>query len=226
MPAPLTTFIQLPSDSTNSGKMLRAESKVIAAQTVLEQFVVPVHALTVTGNYWSDPGPFAVIAGTQNGTSTGSFWLQNPVASTVTVLLKNVSIDVSANAATAAPTAPYISFQKFTFSGTASGASITSLPYATGTTASQAIMRTAVTGMTVTLVQEFASFDIPAILTAVGVYGGVKHTLIESPQAYVRGQFLELAPGEGMLCYQPTAGTASDPRVFGVNVRWMEIDLS
>lgn len=226
MTAPINTFIQLPSDVSNSGKMLRAESKVVGGNTVLEQFVVPIQSMTVTGNYFVSPSNLAVSTSSQNGTSTGSLWLQNPVASTITGILENISIDVGANAATAAPTLPIISFTKFTFTGTASGATSASLPYATGTTASQITCRTAVTGMTVALVTQFAHYTIPAILTAVGVYGGVKHALVESPQAYVRGQFLELAPGEGMVVYQSTAGTVSDPRVFGVTIRWMEIDLS
>ena len=226
MPAPLTTFIQLPSDSTNSGKKLRAESKVISGNTVLEQFVVPVPGVTVTGHYWADTSAIAVVQTAQNATSTGAIWLQNPVASTITGLIRSIDIDISATAATVSVTAPTISFSKFTFSGTASGATITALPYQTGLTANQLIARTAVTGMTVSLVAQLAHYQVPAIVTAVGIYGGVNHVLVESPQAYVRGQFLEIAPGEGLVVYQSTGGTASDPRVYGVNIRWMEIDLS
>lgn len=227
MPAPIATFIKLPDDSANSGKMIRAESKSISGSTVLEQFTVPVHALTITGNYWISTNANAIVQSAHNGTSTGFFWFQNPVASTVTALLREISVDISANAATVATSAPSISFTKFTFTGTASGSSITSLPYATGTTASQMICRTAVTGMTVTLVAQVSQYTCPAILTAVGSYGESERlTLVESPQAWVRGQSLELAPGEGLVCYQSTGGSATDPRLFGLTLRWLEIDLS
>jgi len=226
MPAPKETFIILPADTSNSGKQIRAVSETISGQTVLSQYVIPRLAVTQTGQYCTSTNTQAVIAGTQNGTSTGTAWLQNPIGSTITVAVRKIFIDVSANAATAAPTAPVISFTKFTFTGTASGSTATVLPYSTGTTANQATLRGAVTGMTVTLVGEIDHFEVPAILTAVGHYGWSKDLLFESPQAFQRGQFLELGPGEGLVVYQSVAGTVSDPRVFGVTLRWMEMDLS
>lgn len=226
MSAPKAASIILPSDTGNSGKNMRTETRVISGTTVHEQFVVPVPALTITGTYWASLDAQSIQTSAQNGTATGFFWLQNPVASTVTVLMQGISVDIGASSATVAASSPTLSWTKFTFSGTASGPSITPLPTATGSTAAQAIPRTAATGMTIALVSELTHYTVPAILTAVGIYGDVKIALVEAPQAYTRGQFLELAPGEGLVCYQSTNGSATDPRIFGITHRWMEIDLS
>ncbi len=80
--------------------------------------------------------------------------------------------------------------------------------------------------MTVTLVGDIGAFSIPAVLTGVGVVHAQKQVLPPNPFAWVRGQDLEIAPGEGLLIYQSVAGTATDPRRFSVAVRWDELDLT
>lgn len=229
MAAPVNTFIQLPSDGANSGKMIRAESRSVGGNTVLEQFIVPVPAMTITGSYSSSISTMAqIIAGTQDGTSTGFLWLENPVASTVNVLITDITVFLSANAAVAAPSSPQITFKRFNFTGTASGTNVNVTPYLTGSTISQAGVKSTVTGMTVVLTPtaRILEWPVPAILTAVGTYGGTYNIYSANPQGWVRGINIECIPGEGIVAFQSTAGTASDPRAVVIRYSWLELDLT
>jgi len=224
MTAPVPSSIVLPTDSSNSGKLLRTETKVIGGVTVHEQFVVPTLGMTELGKYFFSSTQQSVSATIQDGTATAFFWLQNPLASTSVALIRNILIDCNTSSTVVAPTAPVISFTKFTFTGTASGASVTPVKYASAAAANTLIVRTAVTGMTVALVGDIGQFAIPSVLTGVGVVYGNKEVIPENPQAWSRGSDLELAAGEGLVVYQSVAGTAADPRRFGVQIRWLEID--
>ena len=227
MTAPVDANIIIPTDTTNSGKKLRTQTQLVGSDTVHSQYVVPVPAWTITGKYLFSSGYVAVLASAQNGTSTGAFWFQMPVAATVTALIRFITAEASAvGAATVAITAPVISFSKFTFTGTASGATVANLPYKTGGTVSQMIARSAVTGMTVTVVAPFGQFIIPYVQTAVGVLYSQKVVIDRSTQANQRGYDLEIGPGEGVLVYQTTGGTTSDVRGFGFQMEWLEIDLT
>ncbi len=90
------------------------------------------------------------------------------------------------------------------------------------------IVRSAVTGMTVTFTAagDIGAFSIPAVLTGVGNVYAQKEVLPYNPFAWVRGDDLEIAPGEGLMIYQSVAGTATDPRRFKVSVQWIELDLT
>jgi hypothetical protein len=226
MTAPIATYIQLPIDSSNAGKKVRAESKVVGADTVLEQFVVPVHALTVVGKYWFSCAQQSVSATSQDGQSTGFFWLQNPSTSTVTAIIHRISADANCGAASAAPTAPLLRFTKFTFTGTASSGTVSPLKAQTSGVNNQMLVQSGVTGMTPTLVAPIGHFSIPSILTAVGLVYGQKDVLADSPDRFTRGHAVEIAPGEGLVVYQATAGSTSDPRRFAFTISWIEVDLS
>src|SRR6185369_16504002 len=131
MTAPVASTIQLPTDTANSGKLLRTQTKSISAQTVHEQFVVPSLGVTQTGKYFFSSTQQSVNATVQDALATGFFWFQVPVAGTVTALIRNILIDCNTSSTTAAPTAPVISFAKFTFTGVAAGAAVTPVKFQT-----------------------------------------------------------------------------------------------
>lgn len=226
MTAPVANKITLPSDTGNSGKNIRTVTKTVGADSVHTQFWVPDMAVTALGKYFFTSSQQSIVQTPHDGTATGFFWLQMPAAATATAILRRLKADYSANAATVSITAPTVSFTKFTFTGTASGATASALPYQTAGAANQLVIRTAVTGMTVTVGQRLGVMTLPAILTAVGIYGGSEEILPFSPFGWQRGHNLEIAPGEGLLIYQDVGGTASDPRKASFQVEWMELDLS
>ncbi len=226
MAAPVASFITLPDDSGNAGKNVRTETKTVGGDTVHEHFMIPTFALSVLGKYFFSSTQQSVSATVHDGTSTGFFWLQLPTTATATAIIRSIIVDANTSSTVVAPTAPVISFTKFTFTGTASGAAVTPVPYQTAGIANQMIVRTAVTGMTVTLVGAIGQFAVPSVLTGVGNVYAQKQVVSRDPLAWQRGVILELGPGEGLLVYQSVAGTASDPRRFGVQIDWDEIDLT
>src|SRR6185369_12788423 len=113
MTAPIASTIQLPTDTGNSGKLLRTQTKVISANTVHEQFVVPSFGVTQTGKYFFSSTQQSVSATIQDGTATAFFWFQIPVAGTVTALIRNILAEATTSSTTVAPTAPVLSFTKF-----------------------------------------------------------------------------------------------------------------
>lgn len=226
MSAPVASYIILPTDSGNTGKQIRTQSKTISGQTVHEHFFVPSYALTVTGHYFFSSAQQTISATVQDGLSTGFFWFQNPSSSTITVMLRRIIIDFNAASALATPSAPVVSFTKFTFTGTASASTVTPVSAQTAQTSAQFSIRTAVTGMTVSKLSDFGQAAVPSAETAVGIFYGVKEVVPFNPFAYQRGFCLECAPGEGIAVWQSVAGTTSDTRKFGIQVEWDELDLS
>lgn len=230
MTAPVASKITLPIDTGNAGKNVRTVTKTVGADSVHSQFWVPDLAMTLTGKYFIGTAQQSVVQNAHDGTTTGFMWFQMPAAATVTALLRRIRLDFTASAATAMPTAPVISFTKFTFTGTASGAQAAApngvIPYITGGAAAQLIARTAVTGMTPTLVGAVAVASVPAILTAVGVYGGAAELYPNDQFAWQRGHNMEIAPGEGLVMWQSVGGTVADVRKFVAQLEFVEIDLT
>lgn len=226
MAAPIANKITLPLDTGNSGKNVRTQTRVVGADTVHEHFFIPVPAIAATGKYFFSSTQQTVSATVQDGIATGFFWLQMISTATVTAVIRYISANSTASAATTFASAPVLSFSKMTFTGTASGTSVTPVKFQTAGAANQMIVRTAVTGMTPTIVGDVGNFQIPAVLTAVGAVYACEEVIPRNPLAYVRGMDLEIAPGEGLAIWQSVAGTAADTRRFGIQVEWDEIDLT
>jgi hypothetical protein len=226
MAAPVASLIELPDDSGNAGKNVRTITKVVGSDTVHEHFMVPDHAYTITGKYFLGSPIQTVVASAHDGTSTGLYWFQLPTTATVNALITSLNISFSKAGTTVTVTAPEVAFDKFTFTGTASGAATTPAKYLTAGATAQLIARTAVTGMTVTVGARLASAMVPAVATAVGSMYGAQTLIAPDPLLWNRPSGFELGPGEGLLVYQPTNGTSSDDRKFSFNMTWYEIDLS
>lgn len=226
MTVPQASYVQLPSDSGNSGKKIRTQTKVVGSDTVHEHFFVPVSRQSILQLAYFQTGAVkAVTASAENGTSTGTFWFQVPSAASIRARIRYLEVQFAHTTATAVDhlTAPRIAFQKFTFTGTASGATISHLVQKTGL-AMTCDVRTAVTGMTVSLDNIFwvaspQSFDFTT--------SGATPT----PSSYLwrtsfEDEFLDLGPAEGLVCYQADAGTTSDQRSYRVIGCWDEYDNS
>lgn len=162
-----------------------------------------------------------------NGTSTGFFWLQVPVGATVNARLVELRLAQTAIEPTADNvTVPRIALARFTFTGTASGASITPAKHKSTIATNTAVLRTASTGMTVTVGAVVFPFLVKAISFATAV--GITPLQFGADQQYqplADDSILDLGPGEGALLYQPDAGGATtDFRRFMYQGIWEEYD--
>lgn len=222
MAEPVANKIILPLDTGNAGKNVRTQTRVVGSDTVHEHYFVQSSPYSRLGTFLLGTTQFSVQASAQNATSTGFLWLQLPAASTADAILRSWSMEYNSSAATAMPTAPVISLVRFTFSGTASGASLTPGKARTSEAANQLIVRTAVTGMTVTPGATVGQSSVPSILTAVGIYG-MKDWLIQEGGDFETND-LRIVPGDGLVLYQTVAGTTADVRRFTCDIKWDEVE--
>lgn len=233
MAAPVAGYVQLPSDSGNSGKKVRTQTRVVGADTVHHHFMVPIREAAVLGVYKLFSAIQSVQASAQNGTSTGFLWLHVP--SSVTgkkVRIRRVWSSHAVTNTTANPTLPRLMAQRFTFTGAASGASVTLTKMDSGYPTPVLDVRSASTGLTVSLVASafVGGTLIPPTITAGTAASFVTQTIPDqflfNSVSDTEDDFLVLAPGEGVVIYQPDAGTASDSRRFTLNIVHDEVDVS
>ena len=233
MAGPVETYAQLPDDSANTGKKIRAESLVVGSNTVLQYMMVPVLQANVLGVYRAATAQLAIVQTAQNATSTGFLWAHNPTAtSNKSARIRRAYLTSQHSTVLATPTAPRISCFRFTFTGTASGAAITACKCSTNFPSWSASampspildLRTAVTGLTVSTVANAGSGGIVGALTAVGGWAPAGVDIL--PVTSREEEWLTLAPGEGAVFYQDTAGTSIDTRLANLNLLWDEVDTA
>lgn len=226
MARPVAAFIQLPSDSGNTGKKQRTQSRVVGSDTVHEHFVIPITREKLTGTYYFAHAVQSVQASAQNGTSTGFWWLEVPSGATIRARLRRYRhfYDWGAVPAADVPTIPRILVARFTFTGTASAGALTAGKRASSDAANVANLRTGTTGMTITLGAHMFGSMAPFVdfATAVGI--NTQPREVHQYEPLGDDEFIELDAAEGLLMYQPDAGTASDLRRFFGWGCWDEFD--
>lgn len=220
MAAPTPTFVILPSDVGNLGKKMRTQTRHVGADDVLEHIFGLVSLRSKKVFHYSPP-TLAVTAAAQDATASGSFWLQNPAGSAVDLYIRQLILRFGSTNV-ASTTVTRIVLARFAFTGTPSGATVTAARRKSAE-APAADLRTAVTGMTVTLGATIASFVAPMMLA-------VSQTFTPPEQKWpgahdpFEDDDIVLAPGEGAVLYQPDPGTAADPRRFTVDMRVEEVE--
>lgn len=222
MAAPLASFIQMPDDSGNTGKKIRTQTRVIGADTVHEHFFVMSGEDEHLGTYMGHSGNLTIQAAAQNGTSTGFAWFFNPIGSTVKIAVRRINCIMQFGSALSVPTAPRVVASKFTYTGTPSGAAVALERCDTTYPSAQASLRTAMTGMTITLGNTFGGVLPPM---AQGTAGWAATPAVETDiyEAVDWDDMIFLSPGEGVVVWQPDAGTTSDTRKLLVDFRWEEV---
>ena len=226
MAAPIASKILLPDDTSNTGKKVRTQTRVVGADTVHEHFVIPISARKINGLYHGAFTLYTVAAAAQNGTTAAIGWLQVPAVATVNARLRFASVTVTNAVATAIDhtSVPRIAIQRATFTGTFSGANLNVAKRATSDAVNQCDIRTAVTGATVTLLATQLVWAVAcpgADITTSGVLS-IQHN--EQWRPMFEDEYVELVPGECLVIYQIDAGTTSDQRRAVVNVSWDEVD--
>jgi hypothetical protein len=109
----------------------------------------------------------------------------------------------------------------FTFTGTASGSSVTPAKHHSAYPTATMIVRSAVTGMTVT-VGALLMASIAA--TTVGTAGWTPLVAGFDQRQFTDDGMPHILAGEGLLIYQPDNGVTSDTRRHMVEVEWEEFD--
>lgn len=172
----------------------------------------------ILGVYFFESGVLSVGASADASTA-GRFWLINPIGSTVLIYVKKLLMTATPTAATVFTTAPRITTERMTFTGTASGAQITPGKRATSDATATGTVRTAATGMTLTAGAIMGDYTIPAVITAVGIVVPYDQHFFEARDD---DDLIVLAAGEGLIVRQPDAGSTSDTRKYVISGAWEE----
>ena len=165
------------------------------------------------GPFTATTGPYTVGA-TADVFPAGRWFLVNPAGSAVVGMLGYIYLLSQLGSALAAPTSPRLTVCKFTFTGTPSGATITPA-YDSQLVVPTLSLRSAATGMTMAKGADIHSFLPVASATAVG-YTPPSDLTWQPPSPLI------LRAGEGVMLYQPDAGTVADTRRYTTTLSWQE----
>lgn len=227
MAAPVAGFVQLPTDSGNTGKKIRTQTRVVGADTVHEHHFVPISVRKIDGLYYVVSSVLATVAAADNGTTAARLgWLEMPVGGSKRGRLRKVTVEWALGAAVGADATVMfspITAARFTFTGTASGALITPAKRHPSDATNSANLRTASTGMTVLLAGvAMRNGLVPFIdfATAAGWAPTVRGDCAWNPGT--EDEYLDFGPGEGIVFYQADAGNTTYRSI--VNLAWDEYD--
>lgn len=228
--------IILPSDAGNTGAKAATMARTVGSDLVEIPLYIEERKEVVKGVYRAGMAIQSVQAAAQNATSTGFIWITCPAAVTTRAIrIRRAKLVFQHSAATAAMnTIPRIGLARFTFTGTASGATVAGAKIDPDSPNPSVDMRTAVTGMTVTLNTDPGSLLSTVIapptmvLTALPTTGIV--ALPNSEQELVaigsdEDEWPMIKSGQGLVIYQLDAGSTTDLRRFSLDILWDEIEI-
>ena len=224
MAAPVAGFVQLPTDTGNTGKKVRTQTRVVGADTVHEHHFIPISIRKIDGLYYVVSGTLTGHTTAHNVTSTGYWWFENPVGGAKVARVRQCRVKISNGASIGADvtTVSRYGLNRFTFTGTASGAIITPARRDSTDAAPVANLRTAATGMTVTA-GAIAGATINAayefLTSGIANSDGFVQDLMDPIH---EDEFLVIRPGEGLCFYGIDTGVAQFRHI--TNVVWDEYD--
>lgn len=225
MAAPLASRIQLPLDTGNTGRKVRTQTRVVGADTVEEHFFVPISKDSKVGLYRAHSGILTIPTAAHNGTTTGHLWFQNPVGSAVKGRLRRLYETLQLVSGAIDLTAPRQLFSLFTFTGVASGAAITPGKRDSTDVAAVCTLRSAPTGMTVTLGATIRHTGVPAI-NATLASATIQVNLMPCVYPEWRPEEEEspvIRAGEGIVLWSADASTTANRRLFS-DWAWEEFE--
>lgn len=170
------------------------------------------------GGYKFESGRLTALASAHASTA-GFLWLINPVGSGVVAYVKKWIVTAMPTAVTAFASSPRVTIERVTFTGSATGATITAGKRDSNDATPACKIITASTGLTLTAGAVMGDFSVPAILTAAGIAVPVEQYLYDSTDD---DDYIVLRAGEGLVLRQADAGTTSDTRLVTCFASWEE----
>lgn len=222
MAAPVASKIILPSDTGNAGKNVRTQTRVVGADTVHEHFFIPETRRSRLGIYYATSNTLTIPTTAHNGTTSAFFWFINPIASGRNIALRRWIAQIQFVLLTAVDmTAPREALSLCTFTGTASGATIAPAKRLSTDPAPVGSIRTASTGLTVTLGAMIKS-DFPPVNASATSAATVTPSTANDWDPPEEEQPV-LLPGEGMVCWSADLSTTANRRL-SVDWIWEEFE--
>lgn len=199
-----------------------------------ELFIKEYEAETFQGCYALE-GVVSALSATAHTLNTGGFfWAINPANSGKVVRIERIGIQVNTTTAVAAgfPTSPRLAVSRMAFTGTPSGAAVplsgaasTVNKFDTNYPTPVFDIRSAITGLTCT----YGAVIFSSLATSVGVVGTVTTSQVVGVPSDNEFQPREseyecvIRPGEGLVIWQPEAGSTGETRKATVRLLWEEV---
>lgn len=222
MAAPVAAKIILPLDSGNTGPKVRTQTRVVGADTVHEHYFVPISERNYLGKYSATIPQIAVPIAIHTPATTGFAWLYNPVGSAVKMSIKKI-VATCQFAVLAVDLLPgELSYSLFTFTGTGSGALITPAKRRSTDAAAIGNLRTAMTGLSVSV---GAKINAGPYQTMDLVTGGAGHwnPYVDEWLNDNEDDETVLLAGEGIVVWHSVAVTTANRRL-NLTAYWGEFE--
>jgi hypothetical protein len=221
MAAKTDQVIILPTDSGNTGKKIRTKESVVGANTVEEYYFIPSSERNYTGQYKFVIPSQAIPAAAHTGTTTGLYYLINPLTSTVNIALDRLSFKHNFSTTLAVDLiAPLIHVSRISFTGTLSATVTTPAKRKTADAAAQGLIATAMTGLTVTNVANVWGF-VGNTMDLVTGGGGHWSAQADEWNPEDEDDELILTAGEGIVVWSTLAVTTGNRKIL-CNGAWFE----
>jgi hypothetical protein len=214
-------FIKIPDDAPNSGKKVHVRSRVIGSDTVHRHVVEVEYPDIILGGYYLYSGQL-VILNAAHAADAGFAYLTNPIGSGVIGRLRRIRYIAHPKSTTTRASSPEIRIERFTFSGTPSGATITPAKRRSADAGNQLTWRTASTGVTITPGEVVRGYLVSLVPSGGGNVSSPNEAVWEPLGD--EGE-LELNEGEGLMFRQHDGGEAADDRVVMFNNTWLEVAI-
>lgn len=199
------------------GRSIHTRERTVAGPGVVQEpYVIPISVRVSSGIYLATVASVVQAAAT-NGTSTGFWWLYNPIGSTVFVALRSINVATQLGTVLATPTSPRILLTATTFTGVPAGTAVAPRKADTSFATATASLRTTQVTSVVSLTEQITAWFPYANETAVG--GSPPSGSTWAPK---EDEQPVLAAGQGLVLYQPDAGTTADTRVLTTSLVWSE----
>lgn len=225
MAAPIADKVILPLDTGNTGKKVRTQTRVVGADTVHEHYFVPASVRENKGFYHVHSGVLTIPTSAHNGTTSGHLFLFNPIGSTVKAAVSRIRSNWQMVAGAIDLTVPRQLYSRFTYTGTPSGASLTPAKRRTSDANAQVNVRTAMTGMTISLVATIRSSLLPPIIVTASS-ATIQVVLPVNPVEewdIAEAEQIELVAGEGIVLWSADASTTANRRMV-TDIIWEEFE--
>lgn len=212
--------IILPDDSTASGShnMHSREQTIAGIGTVQDLYAIEISDRVIHNSFNVNIGVRVITLAAQ-AFPTCWWYLINPIGSGILVALEDFYMMSQMGSALITAASPRHQLTAFTFTGTATGASISARPARSSASAQVAKLVSASTGLTITRTQDIKAF-LPYASQS-GSSGGP----VDPQDTWwnpVEVAQIVLSPGEGLGFFQADAGSNSDTRRVNCDIAWTE----
>lgn len=222
MAAPVPAYVQLPTDAGNVGKKVRTQTRNVGADTVHEHYFIPISARSYLGIYWAVLSAQTPPQTAQTGVASGNWWLYNPIGSTPKMSVRRWSRSWQFGTLAVDIVPGQFRISLFTFTGTGSGTAVAFGKHDSTDATAVGNLRTASTGLTITLgnpVWEEQGPILP-LATGSGVVCGPFQGLERDPDEVAE---IILRAGEGLVDWSAQTLTTANRRQT-TNLGWSEFE--